>query len=362
MTHITKKKVEKRVLTQQQDQIMMLCKKYPEHANDIRQWYGQDVVSSIDYRPSSASNILGFKNKTYADYLDLQLKSMGSCREGFEFCYFSFLVNLRCRGEVERRNKSKICFKRIFITATMADGMCAEEKEDHVWMDVRPFDEWTREFPVYNGSEDNFKIDPLQVGDCISFNAEIYRYVKTGNGVLLDYGLKDPTNIKRISRYDLPTDEELILQAIDRMICDACPINDQCYYVYCMQEEKRESLRKTLYSMTVEADRDMYQQTYDEIVMKENQKALAVVNEYRNIATNLGALRLLIKDPEQDSKTKRNAAMQIRKILDDCLFDENLSELTDIYCEKKTTNILGYDLDAISSFIKQMQMLFLESN
>ena len=68
-------------------------------------------------------------------------------------------------------------------------------KEDHVWMDKSGFEE-------YN------------VGDSVSFSAEVYRYVKTGNGKRIDYGLHNPTGIQQIEAYELPSDNALIMQEV----------------------------------------------------------------------------------------------------------------------------------------------------
>ena len=67
------------------------------------------------------------------------------------------------KGELEKVNKTRVCFKRIFTTGMFFDGGMFDGKEDHVWMDKQGFEEY-------------------QVGDSIEFFAEIYRYVKTGNG------------------------------------------------------------------------------------------------------------------------------------------------------------------------------------
>lgn len=47
------------------------------------------------------------------------------------------------------------------------DGVMFDDKEDHVRMSKTGFEE-------------------LDVGDSVSFSADVYRYVKTGNGKLID--------------------------------------------------------------------------------------------------------------------------------------------------------------------------------
>ena len=59
-------------------------------------------------------------------------------------------------------------FNRIFFTYMYPDGMTADAVEDHVWMDGADFASFA-------------------VGDSVSFYAEVYRYLKTGNGKQLAF-------------------------------------------------------------------------------------------------------------------------------------------------------------------------------
>ena len=92
------------------------------------------------------------------------------------------------------------------------DGDCYEGKEDHVWMDIEPFEEY-------------------QVGDCLSF------------------GIREPYDIKKIESYELPSDDDMLMQAVDQMICEVCMFNEHCYMGMCIaNEEWREGMRKTLFN------------------------------------------------------------------------------------------------------------------
>ena len=51
--------------------------------------------------------------------------------------------------------------------------------------------------------------EEYQEGDSISFFADVYRYLKTGNGKRIDFGLMNPKDIKRIPGYELPSDDEV---------------------------------------------------------------------------------------------------------------------------------------------------------
>ena len=98
------------------------------------------------------------------------------------------------------------------------DGEMFEDKEDHVWMDITGFEDF-------------------QVGDSVSFWAEVYRYVKTGNGKLIDFGLRKPEGIKKITSYELPSDEELLNQEIRLMLCDVCFYGEQCNRTLCLCDQ-----------------------------------------------------------------------------------------------------------------------------
>ena len=102
------------------------------------------------------------------------------------------------------------------------DGEVFDGKEDHVWMDKTGLEQFC-------------------VGDCLSFEAEVYRYVKTGNGKMIDFGLRNPSplSVKKIESYDLPSDKELMRQEINLVICETCFLSEQCNRTYCIMEPKQ---------------------------------------------------------------------------------------------------------------------------
>ena len=101
-------------------------------------------------------------------------------------------------------------------------------KEDHVWMDKKGFEKF-------------------KVGDSVEFFAEVYRYVKTGNGKQIDFGLRNPEGIKQIPSYQLPTDEELAEQSIMMIICETCHLSDHCNRTVCMRPKKEiNQLKKSM--------------------------------------------------------------------------------------------------------------------
>ena len=144
-------------------------------------------------------------------------------RSGFANGIFNYLLSFK--GQIEKVKPKYVCFKRIFIEGMYSDGMMFDDKEDHVWMDRSGFEEFS-------------------AGDSVSFGAEVYRYVKTGNGNLIDYGLRNPTNIQKIEAYELPTDDELIMQEVEQLICETCFLSEQCNRSYCTMEPKKKRLLK----------------------------------------------------------------------------------------------------------------------
>lgn len=79
------------------------------------------------------------------------------------------------------------------------------------------------------------------------FDADVYRYVKTGQGKMIDFGLRNPESIRKIEEYELPSDDQLRLQAVDELICsNLCMFMDHCNGFCIANEEWRETMRKVL--------------------------------------------------------------------------------------------------------------------
>ena len=216
----------------------------PSVASEDERWtiakeafYQQPIVAItewglIDFDPESQKTLLGGETLAYDDYLDLMKKSGHSVRRDFEKAYYDASWCL-FKGRVERINRKKgtVCFERIFVSAEYIDGDGFFGKEDHVWMDLSPF-------------------LPCKKGDCFSFFADVYRYVKTRNGKMIDFGLRNPEDIRRIGEYELPSDDQLRLQAADEIICsDLCMYNEHCNGDVCIANPAwRESMRSVILS------------------------------------------------------------------------------------------------------------------
>jgi hypothetical protein len=194
-----------------------------DNFNDFKKAnYRKKVCASTEggvvfFDPDSIKNVVGAEKMEYDEYLDVQIASLGKTRSYFTMCYFN--IPLEFKGQVERITKDNICFERIFISGMFSDGVMFDGKEEHVWMCKKGFEEF-------------------KVGDCVQFGAEVYRYLKTSNGKLIDYSLRNPEGIRPIPLYELPTVEELMMQEIDSIICETCYLVDQCNRIYCIRPQK----------------------------------------------------------------------------------------------------------------------------
>lgn len=199
-----------------------LIQKYPEYKEMFALYYGEKIIvqtyeGNIDFNPNGYRDVVGAERFSYDDYIDVQIRSFHKTRGWFATCYHS--IPLSFKGTIERKAKDNICFERIFVEGMYLDGSCFDGKEEHVWMSINGFEEY-------------------KIGDSVSFFAEVYRYVKTSNGKQIDFGLRNPEDIKRIPPYELPTDEELIEQSVNEIICETCYLSEQCNHVYCMRPQK----------------------------------------------------------------------------------------------------------------------------
>lgn len=195
-----------------------LIKKHPEHSELFTTYYGENIIvqtydGAIDFSPEGYKDIVGAENFSYDDYIDVQIRSFGKTRGWFAICYHN--MPLSFKGVIEKKTKDNICFKRIMVDGMYPDGVCFEGKEEHVWMSNQGFEEF-------------------DIGDCVSFFAEVYRYIKTSNGKQIDYSLRNPENIQKITPYSLPTDDDLRRQTINEIICETCYLAEHCNRINCM--------------------------------------------------------------------------------------------------------------------------------
>lgn len=184
----------------------------------------------IDFTPEEAGQIVHGGNLSYDEYLDIAWKSRGESRTGFERVYYDSTSTFY-KGRVEKiTSKGTVCFQKIFIDGIYGDGTGFFDKENHVWMKIDGFSQ-------------------LKPGICISFTADVYRYLKTGNGKFLDFRLRNPSDVKVIDNYELPSDNDFLRQKIDAVICEElCMFREHCYGFCIANEDWLKDTRITLWA------------------------------------------------------------------------------------------------------------------
>ena len=205
--------------------------KWQEFVNDYKDkgYIIQSEFGIIDMAKDAMKDIHNGENLSYEEYLEVLFNSRNNRREYFEYFYYN---NACCsfKGRVSRfdKKRGKVIFDRIYVVGILMDGQGCIGTEDHVWMDMEPFEQFKE-------------------GDCVSFRAEIYRYLKRKKGKLISFGLRKPYEIDKIDDYELPGNEELVMQSIEHIICEVCMYNEQCYMGICIASEQwREDMKKTL--------------------------------------------------------------------------------------------------------------------
>ena len=182
----------------------------------------------IDFNPRELATLTGGGSLSYDEYLDIMKASGNQVRRDFSKAYYDG-ADYSFKGRVQRVNEKngKVCFQRIHISGVFRNNtmQCFTGKEDHVWMDLAGFPHCKK-------------------GDCFQFYADIYRYLKTGNGKKIDFGLRNPNHVERIDHYILPTDAELLRQEIDELIChNLCLYKEHCTGFCIANQEWRQSMR-----------------------------------------------------------------------------------------------------------------------
>lgn len=242
--HYERERCEEQKRKERLKKATALIAKYPDEESLLTLYYGEkdcvlDEGGIILFDPTSQYNVVGAEKFSYNEYLDVQFASLGKKhRPYFANCFFNAIIS-RFKGQIEKVKPKHICFKRIFISGMYTDGAMFDGKEEHVWMDKSGFEE-------YN------------IGDSVSFGAEVYRYVKTGNGKQIDYGLRNPTGIQKIEAYELPSDNDLIMQEVNQLICETCFLSEQCNRNYCMMAPKhKRSLEQEMFRIIkVQTDKE----------------------------------------------------------------------------------------------------------
>lgn len=216
-------------------EVVGMIKKKAKGANYMAKVAVQDEKGIIDYDPDKMQDIVGGENLSYDEYIIIQERSKGKVRGSFQLCYYE--IALGFKGQVEKQTRDKICFKRIYVDGMYPDGICFEGKEDHAWMDLKGFERF-------------------QQGDSVSFGAEVYRYLKTGNGKIIDFGLRNPRDIQAIEPYELPSDEDLLRQTLDLVACDTCFLSGTCSGTCFLPKGQRKAKVNDMFKFLQAAEND----------------------------------------------------------------------------------------------------------
>lgn len=170
---------------------------------------------AIDFNPEGMKEFDLNDFKSYDEYLYTQWVSLGSIRTSFQMCYYEDRFEAYYSGEIISVKPSRVLFKRILVEGMYSDGTGFKGSEDHVWMSIEGFEDY-------------------KVGDNLEFSAEVYPYIKKNKGKKLNYGLREPYDVKLISSYQTPTDEYLINQYIGQIVCETCMYSEHCYMGMCI--------------------------------------------------------------------------------------------------------------------------------
>lgn len=179
---------------------------------DKKEFYGREncIVTfdggTIDFSPDGMKDVKGGKNLTYDEYLDIQHDSWNHTKSSLEGVFFDHSL-ATYKGEISRKTRRNVLFERLYISVEEPDGTCYDAMESHVWMDIKPFKR-------------------LKVHDCVFFDADVYRYLKTGHGKQIDYSLCNPKTIEKIPPYQLPSDYQMKAQIIDDLLWENSKYND----------------------------------------------------------------------------------------------------------------------------------------
>lgn len=219
-----------------------LLEKFPEEKELFGAYYGEETTCNlceygiVDFHSNGMKEVVGAERLSYDEYIEVQLLSAGKQRTAFLKSFYNYVLGYK--GCIEKKTAKAVCFKRIWIEGMYSDCVCFDDKEEHVWIDIPGFENY-------------------QEGDCLSFGADIYRYLKKSKGKTIDYGLRNPVGIKKIDTYTLPSDKELMAQGIDSIICEACYLSEQCNRLVCpLYKSVKKQNKKMLDILMTDYDKD----------------------------------------------------------------------------------------------------------
>ncbi|MDE6169362.1 MAG: AAA family ATPase, partial [Acetatifactor sp.] len=92
--------------------------------------------------------------------------------------------------------------------------------------------------------------------------------------------------------------------------------------------------------------------------MDANREKSSALTEYWAIAEEMKQCVLTIRNKNNSDNARAAAAASLKRHLEKCLSDVNLSSLTAIYKDKKEENVIGYNPEAASAFVRRMVSVY----
>lgn len=235
------------------------------------------------------------------------------------------------RGKVSKIDKGwGTCFESLYVEFEENDGYVVQGKEDHVWI----------------VNDEKFLDMGIKVGDCVEFTALTNTY-KRKNGSI-DFGLKCPECIKKISDYTLPDNYELVLQGIERSLCEICLYSDHCYGFCVADPVWRENM--TIHLLTFAKAPEEYFKRYmnDRLEKTKRQKEIdnlsledsknILKNYYEDVSCIKSALDKIISDDfKMDDENVKFLEVILQNFsMDDRMRDAIINILEPYYKDKKS--------------------------
>lgn len=76
----------------------------------------------IPFDPDMMKDVVGGEKLTYDEYLEIMKASGNKTRQYFELCYYGGVLS-NFKGQIEKKSKGMVCFKRIYVSGIYSDGV-----------------------------------------------------------------------------------------------------------------------------------------------------------------------------------------------------------------------------------------------
>lgn len=210
------------------ESVLKKCGIYEDVQKMTDENYGKETLAIykheyVDFSPTHAKEVVGAQTIGYDKYIRTQIQSIGKQRTWFKACHYGIIekseIVTKFKGKVKRKTNNRICFEYVYVYGEGQGGSIAGH-EKNVWMKKAGF-------------------PGAKPGDCFEFDAETYVYISNEHGKILDYGLRNPRNVRRIEPSELRKPNlKASWNATDlpeQLECETCLFNEQCDGVNCLK-------------------------------------------------------------------------------------------------------------------------------